>query len=132
MANQPVSQPGWIVELAAKINIDEFLLKFNLTTASLIEILTYSFGGILVGFLSRRYLKHVIIFGIALFLLLKGLEYTNITVVAFNWTKMKELTGIGPNDTVSNVLQNYACWIQDHMPLTIGTLIGFAIGLKLG
>lgn len=132
MAQQPVSRPGWIVELASKINIDDFLKKFGLNTAGLIEMVTYCLGGILVGFLSRRYLKQVIIFGIALFLLLKGLEYTNMTVISFNWAKMKEITGIGPNDTVSSVLQNYACWIQDHMPLTIGALIGFLIGLKLG
>jgi uncharacterized membrane protein (Fun14 family) len=126
------TQPGWIEQLAQKINADTFFRKFNLTTAQVIEIITFFIGGIAAGFLAKRYFKHVIIAIVLLVVLLKGMEHFGITTVVFNWARMKELTGVGPRDTVSDIVHTYAYWLKTHIPVTIGVVVGFLLGLKIG
>jgi len=122
----------WIEELAEKLNADTFFRKFNLTTAQVIEILTFFIGGIAAGFLIKRYLKHALVAAILVIALLKGMEYFGVSTVVINWRRMKELTCIGPNDTVSDVLNMYLSWLKTHIPQTIGALVGMLLGAKLG
>lgn len=131
MASQ-TTQPGWISQLASKINMDSFLNQFNLSTVYVITLFTYFAGGALAGFIAKRYLKALVITLLLCFLLLKGLEYLGISSITFNWLRIKELTGIGPGDTVGNIVRNYAAWLQQHLGETISAIIGFIIGVKLG
>ena len=130
--NTVSQQPRWIEQLAVKLNADTFLQRFNLTTVQVIEMLTFLGGGVAAGFLIKRYFKHALIALILLVALLKGMEYFGITTVVFNWARMKELTGIGPNDTVSDILNMSFLWLKTHIPLAIAGVIGMLIGAKLG
>lgn len=122
----------WISQLADKINMDSFLNQFNLSTVYVITLFTYLGSGALAGFVAKRYLKALIITLLVCFLMLKGLEYLGVSSISFNWVRVKELTGIAPNDTVGDIFRTYGVWLQQHIGETIASVIGFIIGIKLG
>lgn len=132
MQSQASPKQGWISQLASKINMDSFLNQFNLSTVYVITLFTYFAGGVLAGFIAKRYLKALIITLLLFFLFLKGLEFLNVTSISFNWSRIKELTGIAPSDTVGDIFRHYAAWVQEHLGETIAAVIGFIIGIKLG
>lgn len=125
-------QVGWIESITSKINIDSFLKKFNITTATLVEMVTYFGVGIALGFFIKRYLKFVIALIIILFLIVKGFEYTGISSFVLDWGRIKELTGIAPTDTIGSIVRIKFEWIQHHAWQAVSLAIGVLVGLKLG
>lgn len=123
---------GWIESFAQKINMDRLLQRFNLTTAVVLETALYFGGGVVMGFFAKRYLKQVIVGTIVLFFALKGLEYAGIIEPSvFNWLRIKELTGISPNETLSTVGKTWIVWMQRHIRQAVSAILGFWVGLKL-
>lgn len=127
----PAKSAGWIESTAAKFNFDTFLKKFNLTTAALIEMAAYFGAGFLAGLFVKRYLKQLLIAVVVFFLIVKGLEYTGIGSMIFNWGRVKEVTGISPSDTVGTLSNGCFTWVQTHVRQVISTLIGFLIGMRV-
>ncbi len=132
MQSNAAPHQNWISQLADKINMDSFLNQFNLSTVFVITLFTYFAGGVLTGFVAKRYLKALVITLLLCFLLLKGLEYLGVSSISFNWARVKELTGIAPTDTVGDIFRTYTAWLQQHIGETVASVIGFIIGIKLG
>lgn len=130
---EQTTQPmGWIDSITSKFNFDSFLKQFNVTTATVVEVSTYFGAGLAIGFLAKRYLKQLIVGIILVVLFLKGLEYFGVSSLTVNWTRIKELTGIAPTDTIGGLAQIYLAWLQTHVRQTVSAVIGFLVGMKLG
>ncbi len=122
---------SWTDSLTDKFNFDNFLGKFNVTTALVVETTLYFVGGILFGFLMKRYFKQVITALILFFLMLKGLEYIGVGSMVLDWDRIRVLTGIGPADTLDSLAKYYMAWAQAHVRQVISAVIGFLVGMKL-
>jgi uncharacterized membrane protein (Fun14 family) len=129
---QPQDQPGWLQSLADRFNFDDFLQRFNLSTAVILEIIAYAGAGFLAGFLFKRYFKFALVLIILFFLALKGMEYAGVGSMILNWDRVRELTGFGPSDTLESVVRTQLVWIQMHVRQTISFVVGFLIGIRVG
>jgi|GEM_PF-5929286 hypothetical protein len=126
------TQPhSWIDTVAEKLNLDSFFKKFNVTTAVVIETVSYFTVGVLLGFLIKNYLKQMLTMLVLFFLTLKGLEYMGIGSMVLNWERIKMLTGMGPSDTLESVIKFYVFWVQTHVRQVISLIVGFLVGIKI-
>jgi hypothetical protein len=121
---------SWIDTVAAKLNFDSFLGKFNITTAIILESGSYFTVGALAGFMIKRYLRLVLISSFGFFIIVRALDYSGIGSMVFDWTRIKAMTGIGPADTLDSIVRFYILWARTHVRQVISLGTGFLIGIK--
>lgn len=107
-------------------SIEGALTKLNLSSHDIVHIISFVIGGAVVGFLFKKYLKYLFIFTLIFVLLLIMLDRTGW--VAVNWS----MTGIDPQVTVQQSLQNMFTMVRDNMVLSVSAFVGFIIGYSIG
>lgn len=122
------SSPAWFDQI--KQTIKTWADKLNLTTPKIIEIASFFAVGFFLGFLIKRYSKYVFICALSLIAALFLLD--NFEFVTIDWIKIREVTGISPNDTIGMLFRNYFEWIKNNLIAVISLFIGFIIGYKIG
>jgi uncharacterized membrane protein (Fun14 family) len=128
MLEQPMSEApqGWG---------EYFNEKFQEAISSkevIVETLIYFVVGAIIGFLSKKYLKHVLLALVLLVVIVKGMEWANIGTMSVNWEHVKELTGLSPDDSVTSVTGMLLAWVHTHVRQSIALVIGFLVGAKIG
>ena len=119
---------GWLDSIK-----DSFENLFNQLEFSWAKITEYGValgGGILVGFLVRRFGRQTIIIFIVFIAVLAGLNYFEL--IAIDWTKVKEFVGLAPAETVEAFFKDYWQWAKIHIVAVIVSVVGFVIGYKIG
>lgn len=94
------------------------------------DIVTFFAGGILFGFLCKRYLKDVITWFLVGLVLVILLDYVGI--VSIKWETIQSVFGVSPAATVDGWLQASLAWARCNVLLVVSFVIGFTIGLKVG
>lgn len=137
--NQEISQPmqeapqGWGESIKNWFgSLSEKFQESIATKEILFETLIYFTIGAAVGFLAKKYLKHLLIAVVLLVVIIKGMEMANIGTMNVNWDHVKELTGLSPEDSVTSVTSMIFAWIQVHIRQSIAFVIGMFIGSKIG
>ncbi len=119
---------GWLDIIKNKFEIVAQQFEFSWARAT--EYGTALGGGIVIGFLVRRYGRQTILTIIAFAALLGGLAYFDL--ITLDWPKVKELAGFAPADTVEVFFKDYLQWVQAHIITVLVSIIGFIIGYKIG
>lgn len=126
-----VQEQSLLEKVSARINIDWFLERFNLSTAVVVETIA-SFGlGFFAGLFIQKYLKQAIVAVIGFIIVVALLQYMGIFTCVIHWDQVKNITGIGPADTLSALAQDWIAWMQMHVRQVISVVIGFIVGLKV-
>ncbi|MBN1549662.1 hypothetical protein JW872_03300 [Candidatus Babeliales bacterium] len=124
----PVQPQGWF----SGFSWGNFLQRFDLSANTATELVSYVGVGFACGFLIKRYLRSVIILFLAMFLLIKVVEYMGVGFFIFNWDKFKDMTGIAPTDTIDGVTRVWFAWAQSHVTHVVCVVVGFIFGTKVG
>ena len=106
--------------------IERALIKLHLSSQDIVHIISFVIGGAVVGFLFKKYLKYLFIFTLVFVLLLIMLDRSNW--IAVNWS----MTGIDPQVTVQQSLQNMVNMVRDNMVLSVSAFVGFIVGYSIG
>jgi uncharacterized membrane protein (Fun14 family) len=133
MDNMPSPVPkGWLDSIKENFNIDMLMHRLDLSTSHIIEMAAYSGMGFCLGFFLKRYFRQAFFGLLIFFVVIKVLEYAGIGVLAMNWARVKELTGIAPHDTLEGLFHSSIAWMQNHARQTLSIGIGMLVGYKLG
>lgn len=117
---------AWWKELHDRIVL--WLASLDLTSAAVIETVSFAGVGFLVGFLLRKHLRLLLMFAALLAGALWALQEFNI--VAINWDQAKQAAHLLPNDTLGSLFASLVVWFKAKMAPVIGFLVGFLIGYK--
>jgi len=119
---------GWLDAIKSKFQ--ELSAQFDLSWSKATEYSVALGGGILVGFLVKRYGKQTITTLLVLAALLLGLNYLGF--IAIEWDKVKDVVGFAPTGTLETIFQDYWQWALAHVVSVFLSIVGFLIGFKIG
>lgn len=128
VAKKQAAQQGWLDTIKNKF--EAFIQQFEFSWAKVTEYGIALGGGIVCGFLVRRYGKQTILILLVLAALLGSFVY--FEVITIDWPKVKELIGIAPANTIEAFFKSYLQWAQAHFITVIMSIVGFIIGYKIG
>jgi len=114
----------------AKQHIQSWSDKFNININKIIEIAAYFAAGFFIGFLLKRFGRVAFFSIVILFIALLLLDHFH--VIQIDWIKIRDFTGISPEETVGSLFQSCFQWIKSNMGIVIGSLIGLILGYKVG
>jgi len=113
-----------------KVWVQDWFTRLDLSTTKILELLTYFGVGFFVGFLLKKYFKYIfiaiLILGLGLFIL------QNSNVISIDWVKIRQLTGVSPEDTLGSLFQIYLDWIKQNLLIIITGFVGLLVGYKIG
>ncbi len=113
-----------------KVWVLDWFTRLDLSTAKILELLTYFGVGFFVGFLLKKYFKYIfiaiLILGLGLFIL------QNSNIISIDWVKIRQLTGVSPEDTLGSLFQIYLDWIKQNLLIIITGFVGLLVGYKIG
>ena len=104
--------------------------NIQLMNINWIDLASYFTGGLVCGFLCKRYLKDVITWALIAMVLVILLDY--IGIVAIDWKFIQSVFGTSPGATVDGWLQAALAWAKGNVPFVISFVIGFTVGIKVG
>jgi uncharacterized membrane protein (Fun14 family) len=134
MAAQEMVKPeaGMFETLKETLRPSTLMKKFNITTSTLWQMAIYFGGGIILGYVLKKYGKYVILC-IAFCLGLLLLQQIGIISLTFHPQKFQELFGLEAIDfDEKNVLLCYWEWVKSNVALVLSLSIGFLVGLRIG
>ena len=120
---------GLIDRIKEKLSFDWLSSKLNMSSGKLVEILYYLGIGFILGFLFKKYFKHVLLISLVLFLTYKGLVY--IDAITIEWNKVYNFFGLQPAVTLDSVIGSYFAWVKANIVVFLTAFIGFLIGAKV-
>lgn len=127
-AIQSLNEPSIIEK--SKIWIQDWFNKLDISTSKMLELLAYFGVGFFVGFLLKKYFKYIFIAILILALSLFVLQ--NINVVSIDWMKIRQITGVSPEDTIGSLFQVYLEWVKQNILIISTGFVGLLIGYKIG
>lgn len=95
-----------------------------------VGVATFFAGGIVIGYLFRRYFKDLITWLLILTVMVIVLDYMGL--VAIRWDTIQAVVGTSPAKTVDTALHVSGVWIKNNVPVVISFGVGFMVGLKAG
>ncbi len=113
-----------------KTQYEAFMQKVNLADVNWKEIGSYMVVGFVAGFLTKRYLRGVILIGIIVVVALKGLEYYHL--IEINWEHVQSLAGVTGVDGMKGIFETTLALIRNNLTIAISSIIGFVVGYKIG
>lgn len=115
---------------SAKLNIENFWSKLNITSSDIIQFVSCFGIGFLIGLFLKRYVKYFIMFLICAVLLLAVLQYFNI--IKINHEQIKILLGFSQTATFESIMQTVLIGIRVHA-ISVGCgILGCLLGFKVG
>jgi uncharacterized membrane protein (Fun14 family) len=111
-------------------NFKSVLNTLKLMNINWVEVGTFFAGGILAGFLFRRYFKDVVTWLLIILVIVVLLDYAGI--IAIRWDTVQGVVGTSPTETLDALFQSALVWIKRNVPLVISLVIGFTVGIKVG
>ncbi len=91
---------------------------------------TYFAGGMLVGFLCRKYLKDLVTWFLIATVIAVILDCVGL--VDIRWDTIQGVVGTSPAGTLDAAFKAAFMWIKGNVPLVISFVIGFTVGIKAG
>ena len=119
---------GWLDTI--KNQFEGITQQFELSWAKVTEYGIAFGGGMLVGFLVKRYGRQTILTILAFAAVLAGLNYFEL--VTIDWIKVKEFIGLAPAETVEAFFKDYWQWATSHIISVVVSILGFIVGYKVG
>lgn len=90
----------------------------------------YGLIGFLTGFFVKRYFQYVLISCIVVIAVYVVLD--NFEAITVDWTKIQHMTGIDPDQSLSEVLASIISYLRVHWLTALLAVIGFAVGYSIG
>lgn len=113
-----------------KATLKNWYAKLNLSNDRLIEIAGYFIVGFISGFLFKKSIRFLFFF--LLIFIIAIVLMDSFGLININWNNVRELTGIGPSDTVGGIFSNFLHWIKINIVMVLSAFIGFLIGYMIG
>ncbi|MBI2775099.1 hypothetical protein HYX58_03785 [Candidatus Dependentiae bacterium] len=114
----------------AKEKIDEGARKLNISSSTITESAIALGSGFIIGYLAKKYGRPILA---STFLLIVVLVILNhFSVITIEWSKIKALLGLSPNEDVHAILNNMGQWIKDHTIAVVVGAVAFLIGYSIG
>ncbi len=107
-----------------------FVKKLDIDHINWREIGSYMVVGFVVGFLSKRYLRSLILIAIIIVVALKGLEYYHW--IDINWVQIQQVSGLHGVEGMQGAFDTMIALVRNNLTVAISSLIGFVIGYKIG
>ncbi|MDR3647062.1 MAG: hypothetical protein P4L22_05985 [Candidatus Babeliales bacterium] len=104
--------------------------KLDLNSNKVIELASYFAVAFFIGFILKRHAR--ILFSCAIVLTIALLIFAYFDLAFINWSKVRELTNISPNDTLGTLIENCIIWVKQNIILVISALLGILFGYKIG
>lgn len=114
----------------ARLGVDAWLAKMNIDSAEVIRDGLGFFMGMMLGFISKKYFKIMLITFCVTIAIIKGLEYQNL--LKLDYAGFKNFIGIDSAATFTSFGSDILIWIKENMVATTCTALGFLIGFKIG
>ncbi len=133
MSDQAVkSEAGVLETLKENLNPSHLMKKFNITSATLLQMAIYFGVGIMIGYMLKKYGKFVIV--LILFILgLLLVQQIGLVDITVHTDKVQELFGLQPTAyDDKHLLVGYWEWVKAHVALVLSLSIGFLVGLRIG
>jgi len=121
---------GFWETLKERIGLPQWLTSLNISAHFVVQLCIFFVGGFLVGFLARRYIRSIIFICIVITITLIILHYFHI--ISIHSDKLKELFGMSSTDTFEELFSLGLAWMRTHIMFSIGALLGFIIGFRIG
>lgn len=88
-----------------------------------------SFG---IGYTLKRHFRTIILSLLLSALIIKGMEYYKL--IEIDWNAIKELLGISADkkDFITPLISGSIEWIKNNVIISVASLIGFLLGIRLG
>lgn len=125
---QQVNSPGWFDK--TKQQVEVLAKKYNIDVDKIIELGAYFITGFFAGILIKRFGRAFIFAAIVLILSLFIFE--NLGLLQIDWFKIKDVTGISPQESIGSLFTFYFNWIKVNLSIVISTLVGLGLGYKVG
>lgn len=120
----PIKSVSWWNSLQHAI--ERLLEQMHLTSQDIVHISSFIIGGIVVGFLFKKYLKYFLIFVLLFVLVLVALDHYHVVTV--NWS----MAGIDSELTIQPTIHAVLIMVRDNVALAIGSFVGFLVGYSIG
>lgn len=104
--------------------------QFELSWAKATEYGAALGGGLVVGFLTRRYGRQTFITLLTFSIVLAFFVYAD--VVTIDWQKIHNFIGFGHANSVDTYIHELVGWAQKHTITVLIGFFGFIIGYKIG
>lgn len=121
---------GWFDIAREKFNGSWLAQHIDLSTCSVLQMLSYTGGGFVTGFILKRYAAILLTALVAVILALWWLS--SWSAVSINWVTLKTSIGLDATATFDSIVRDVIVWIPNNKLLTVCTLLGFLIGYKIG
>ena len=125
MANSP---QNWFEVIKEKIGTTAESL--NLSSAVVTESAIAVGAGFAIGYFAKKYGRPLFTTTILLIALLAVLHY--FSIITIEWSKIKALIGLSPQEDAQAVVANITEWMKAHIPALVAGGVAFFIGNILG
>lgn len=120
--------PNWFD--SAKLQIQALSERYNINLGKVIEVAAYFAAGFFIGILLKRFGRIFLFSLIIIFIAM--LLFDNFHVIQIDWLKIREFTGVSPEETIGSLSNIYFEWLKANISVVIGSLVGVVLGYKVG
>lgn len=125
----PVTMPEGADMRSDASFMDTIRTKFT-EQNGVMEVTIFGLTGLVAGFLSKSFGKHFVMIAIGVLLTLFALQWLDLAPL--NFLKLREMFGILPGATLTDIFNTYIAWVKDHVIGVVSFIVGFFIGWKIG
>ncbi len=123
------SATEWAKEMWNKINIEEWLRGFGITSPEVIRGITFFAGAFIIGFFFKKYFK----FALGCFIIVVILVVIFDSKGIINWDAFREFVGMDATQLdIGNIFSSAFSWVKNNLVAFISASLGFLLGYKLG
>jgi len=124
----PVAESSWWQSL--QLNIEHILHKLHLNAHDVVHMLSFLCVGFFTGFMLKKYFRYFFIVTLLIIFILLVMD--RFGVILINWHNLQQVTGIDPQSTVQESLENFFNMVRDNLAVALSVIIGLMIGYRVG
>lgn len=126
-----VANPGTFVDRTkAFLNPENIGQKLRDSKDTIIYMILYGMAGFLVGYLFKRYVTVIIIFGLGCAFVV-ALSYLGLLNMAIDWSKVYSVLGIQQSDVSTDTMFGALFgWVRANTAISVALALGFFFGLR--
>lgn len=123
----PVAHSWW---QSLQHHIENFLHKLHLPSHDIVHLLSFFAMGIISGYIIKKYFKYFFVLTLMVVIVLMALSYFDL--VSFTWENVQKITGVDPQSTIKQLIEDGYTVVHHNAGLSISTLLGIIIGYRIG
>jgi uncharacterized membrane protein (Fun14 family) len=124
-----VSFSDQINNLTVKLGIDQSLLGMGILPMDIAQGFVSLISGIVFGMLTKRYFKMLFWITCCTAGIIFFLEHK--AILNINWSALNQFLGLAETTNFDNMLNLFFEWLKLNVFISVASIIGFLIGLKI-